>query len=86
METHREHTITPRKVFLEALKKTGIIERACKEANLSRTTFYRWVDNDPDFGASVFESMYVAYETNWQEMDKIPRHKRNSFLHMVVSW
>ncbi|MES2213531.1 MAG: hypothetical protein V4473_01660 [Patescibacteria group bacterium] len=57
----QEYQATPaQKEFLVALKKSGIIERACKEAGISRTTFYRWDDREDDFSALVLEAMYEA--------------------------
>lgn len=36
--------------LLKALSNTsGIIASACKAANISRMTYYRWYDEDPDF-------------------------------------
>ena len=39
-----------KKALLKALSNTsGIVASACKAANISRMTYYRWYDEDPDF-------------------------------------
>lgn len=38
---------------LENLRRMPIIEAACNKAGISRATFYRWKDNDPDFSKTV---------------------------------
>lgn len=44
--------------FLERLKEAGgIIYVACHNANINRSTFYRWRDTDPDFAEKVEEVM-----------------------------
>lgn len=41
---------------IEALDKTlGIISHACKMVKLSRTTFYKWMETDPEFAQKVRE-------------------------------
>jgi hypothetical protein len=43
-----------KKQLLEALKEyKGIISSACDAVNLSRQTFYNYIDNDPEFAQSV---------------------------------
>lgn len=40
--------------LLKALEKTlGIVTPACKEVNISRETFYRWYNEDPEFKERV---------------------------------
>ena len=38
-----------KKKLLEQLKKTPVIEVACKKAGIGRATFYRWRMQDPTF-------------------------------------
>lgn len=46
----KPHTIKAKKRFLEALKKRhGIVTLACKEADITPMTFYRWQNDDPEF-------------------------------------
>lgn len=42
--------------FLRALDESlGIISTACRAAKISRTTFYTWLRNDPEFAECVRE-------------------------------
>ncbi len=43
--------------FLEKLSKTPIVEVACKQAGLPRTTYYRWRKEDEDFAATCDEAI-----------------------------
>lgn len=36
-------------LLLEQLRKTPIVEAACQKAGISRMTFYRWKQDDPEF-------------------------------------
>lgn len=41
---------------LEALEKhLGLVTPACKEVDITRQTFYRWLSEDPDFKLKVDE-------------------------------
>jgi hypothetical protein len=47
-------TITDRQneektLFLEMIKKTPIIQLACEKSGISRSTFYRWCNQDSEF-------------------------------------
>jgi hypothetical protein len=45
-----ERTAQSKKDVLEALANTsGIVASACKAANVSRMTYYRWYNEDPEF-------------------------------------
>ena len=41
--------------FLKAYKNRSSISDACKSANISRMTFYRWREEDQEFAESVIE-------------------------------
>ena len=56
METERDTQRIDERVaqekadLLQALANTsGIVSSACKAANVSRMTYYRWYNEDPDF-------------------------------------
>lgn len=56
METERdtqridERVAQEKEDLLQALANTsGIVSSACKAANVSRMTYYRWYNEDPDF-------------------------------------
>lgn len=41
---------TNKKTVLEMLAKTrGVVSTACESANIARSTFYDWCNNDPEF-------------------------------------
>jgi hypothetical protein len=45
---------TNKKVVLEMLAKTrGVVSTACESANIARSTFYDWCNNDPEFKQAV---------------------------------
>lgn len=45
---------TNKKTALEMLEKTrGIVSSACISANIARSTFYDWCNNDPEFKQAV---------------------------------
>ncbi len=47
--------------LLKALEKTlGVVTTACKQTDVSRATFYRWLADDSDFKNAVEEIQGVA--------------------------
>lgn len=53
-----------KKIALESLKKTlGNISKACEAANVSRSHFYEWVNEDPIFAAAVQDVKDRAIDT-----------------------
>lgn len=43
-----------KKAVIEALKKSlGVVTKACKMANVGRTTFYEWLKDDEEFKNEV---------------------------------
>lgn len=49
-----EKTIRDKKNVLEALRLSlGVVSTACDKVNLSRSTYYKWLHNDPEFAAEV---------------------------------
>jgi len=50
----QERTTRNKKAFLEAFSASmGIITAACQKTSMSRTTYYDWIENDPDFKTAV---------------------------------
>jgi hypothetical protein len=47
--------------ILEQLEKIPIIELACKKAGIPRSTYYRWVNEDPKFKDDVEEAQNRGY-------------------------
>ena len=53
------------KAALEAAQKSGLdrsITAVCEDAKVPRTTFYRWLDNDPGFKLAWNEVWHAAIE------------------------
>lgn len=49
--------------ILQALEeKNGIVSIACKSIGLARSTFYKWMTDDPEFKAAVDELQEVALD------------------------
>jgi len=52
-----------KKQLIEALEKyRGIVSTACKSVGLSRTTYYDYVNGDPDFAKAVEEAQEDAID------------------------
>lgn len=73
-KTTREQTEQFKKdSVLKALMSTGgTIYTACKKAKIGRTTFYRYMKNDPDFAEAVREAqescLDLAEEHLWKRI------------------
>lgn len=46
--------------FLDKLARTPIVEVACKQAGLPRTTYYRWRKEDEDFATACDEAIETS--------------------------
>jgi hypothetical protein len=46
-----------KKIIVETLQKNPLVEAACSKAGISRRTFYRWKEDDPDFARATDEAM-----------------------------
>lgn len=46
--------------FLEALELTPIIQVACEKTGISRNTYYRWMNEDPEFRSLADDRMNVG--------------------------
>ncbi len=59
---HEENRIEARqseqkKLLIDQLKKTPIVQVACEKVGVGRATFYRWLKDDPDFTKLANESI-----------------------------
>lgn len=62
-DTRTNKTNKNKKLILEALNNSlGVVTDALKSTNLSRTQFYKWMKDDPDFKADVEEVQNVAID------------------------
>ena len=54
VKKEQERTTKAKVAFLERFfKATGNIKFICEQIGIDRSTFYNWVDNDPDFKAAI---------------------------------
>jgi hypothetical protein len=53
----QERTIQNRQLIIDQLKKTPIIQTACNKINISRSTYYRWKEEDKKFGKEADEAL-----------------------------
>lgn len=70
-----------RQKIIEELRKTPIVEIACKNAGVGRTTFYDWIKRNQRFRAQVEEAMLVSRESvnDLAEARMIGKIKEGSF-------
>jgi hypothetical protein len=60
-----------KKILLDALEKSlGVVTLACKSAQLNRTTFYNYVNSDPEFAAAVKDVDNVALDFAESQLHK----------------
>lgn len=59
-----EQQVQPKKVkMLKALEKSlGVVTTACKMAKVGRTTYYEWLDKDPEFKKAVDDFNNIALD------------------------
>ena len=71
-----------KQVFTEKLRASGLIHLACKESEISRSTFHRWFKTDEKFAQDVNSAMTEAYndERLKEKLKAIPAHKKPSIL------
>ena len=60
--TKKQTTIEKRigaekKLFLETIEKIPVISIACKKSGVSRATFYRWKEDDPEFALTAANTL-----------------------------
>lgn len=52
-----------KKNIIQALKDCyGIVTDACRKANVPRSTYYKWLNEDPDFKAAVEDTQEEAID------------------------
>ena len=66
-------------LVIEAFKEIGVIAPACKRAGISRTTFYRWLNEDGNFLFAIINAFDEFYKDPIKKAlwDQIPKHKRH---------
>src|SRR3954447_11347532 len=75
--SHTDETVGPhrRRKFLEALAEEPSVRRACRQANIGRTTLYALRENDPAFRQAWDKALSIG---NHVLIDvAIERHRRH---------
>lgn len=67
--------LTPKKAaLLEALEKSlGVVTTACKQAGITRRTYYDWLAKDKNFKAAVEDISNVALDFAESKLHKLIR-------------
>ena len=62
---------THKKALLEALEKSlGVVTTACKSVGIERTTYYRYLNDDPAFAEAVKDIENVALDFAESQLHK----------------
>ena len=57
--------------ILEALEKSlGVVTVACKQANVPRSTYYKWLNEDEDFAKAVKDIENIALDFGESQLHK----------------
>ncbi len=73
--------------LLEQLRKTPIIQIACEKLNISRMSFYRWKQEDPEFAKKIDEALLDGQllVNDLAESQLISAIKDRN-MHAVMAW
>jgi hypothetical protein len=73
--------------FLEALEQVPIIQVACKNCNISRATYYRWIERDPVFQREVSLRLMRGVDSiNDLAESQLIKHLKDGNLHAIKYW
>lgn len=56
------HSDRKKKMLLEQIRKTGIVQAACTKTNIARGTYYRWIREDLDFKMASEQALIEGAE------------------------
>ena len=60
-----------KKAIIEALEKSlGVVTTACKKVGIGRTTFYGWLQDDPEFAKEVDDIQNIALDYAESQLHK----------------
>ena len=60
-----------KKSILEALEKSlGVVTVACKQADVPRSTYYKWLNEDEDFAKAVKDIENIALDFGESQLHK----------------
>lgn len=76
-----------KKALIEQLRKTPIIEVACKKTGIGRATFYRWKKDDPDFASDAEFSIQEGSQlVNDMAESQLINAIKNGNLTGIIFW
>jgi len=53
----QDRTAQNRQLMLEQLKKTPVVQICCEKLSVSRSTYYRWREDSPDFAKQADQAL-----------------------------
>ena len=60
-----------KKAMIEALEKSlGVVTTACKKVGIGRTTFYGWLQDDPEFAKEVDDIQNITLDFAESQLHK----------------
>ena len=86
-ETIKKRQDTEKKLLIEQLKKTPIVQLACERCGISRTTYYQWRKDDKEFLKDSDDSMKDGKDmiNDLSESQLITLIKEKNF-HAIQLW
>lgn len=51
------NNIKNKKIFLEQLAKSAVIQIACEKTGIGKSTIYRWREKDPEFSKQIDDAL-----------------------------
>ena len=62
---------TRKKQLIEALERSlGVVTTACKQVNVARSTYYKWMDEDKEFKREVDDIANIAIDFAESQLHK----------------
>ena len=64
----------------------GLVAVACESVGISKSTFWRWCDNDPEFEQRCVNAIASAVAYKPDLLRAVPWQKRNKLLSNALNW
>ena len=78
---------TQKKIFLEQLGKTPIVSLVAEKTGIPRSTYYRWLESDPDFRKNA-EKVYTEWVrwVNDMAVSQLMKLMKDGDRHALMFW
>lgn len=87
LSTVEKRIMDSKKLLLEQLERIPIIQISCEKTNVSRATFYRWKQEDPEFARLAEEAINSGVEIiNDLAESKLIANIRDGNFQAVAYW